>query len=201
MSATTPDPLLRPSAEPDRTSSATQFDRRVGRISLFAAAVLILTTFVIAVAFIRPTWRPALVRVLNPRLSYATGHTVDLAESVYGSAACTLIYFGRDSCDACQTAGPIVAGAAAPLVRDGLARLAIVVTGSVYESSDAIVAVFGAPDVAIVRLPVAEQQRLRLRAVPTLLAVNQSGRILLVREGLEQLKATDLSSRLREVLR
>lgn len=109
--------------------------------------------------------------------AYVAGQQVDVPAEWYNTARHTLVLFARESCSACQKAQPYLQ----TLVESVKGRASVVMAHPAgNEESDALFArSMGIPEANrhIVKT------RLRVKATPTLLLVNQQGAILAAWEG------------------
>jgi thioredoxin-like negative regulator of GroEL len=103
--------------------------------------------------------------------AYAAGQTVDVPADWYASAPYTLVLFARASCGACQQASPFLQ----QLVREmrGKGDVLFASPGLEPESDREYARTLGVPDDRTRQVPAG----LRVRATPTLVLVDRSGRI------------------------
>jgi hypothetical protein len=109
--------------------------------------------------------------------AYQAGETIDAPVEWYASAPRTLVLFGQASCGACQDATAYLQ----QLVTHLRNRAAIVVgsPGSALEEDTAWAQSFGVDRAAVFAVP----RRLRVKVTPTLVIVDQQGKILGAWEG------------------
>jgi thioredoxin-related protein len=111
--------------------------------------------------------------------TYAVGQRIDTPD-IYSGSRFTIILFARSSCGACQAAKPQLR-AIANLASTYLGVQMIVVPASDWSPEEgAYIHDLGLREEAVRHLSVSE---LKVRMVPTLVVVDQRGRIQLVQEG------------------
>jgi hypothetical protein len=153
-------------------------DRLIGRTAGFANATLAVALGITLAVVVWPRIESALG--VQPRAespAYATGQTIDVPAEWYQAKPYTLVLFTRASCGACQQAQPFLQ----QLIADVRAKGEVVVASPGLEPDlDREYARQLGVDPAHVRNVPAG---LRVRATPTLVLVNQRGRILGAWEG------------------
>jgi hypothetical protein len=156
-------------------------ERLIGRL---ATAVTIGCVAVVAItlgALALPSVRAKLGFPAARPVSYPIGDRIDVPASLYESAGQTLFVFARSSCTACQRSKPALTEIVAQIRRTPAARI-LVVTSDMHRASEVAYANdLGLDDAQVIGLNL---DGLRLRVVPTLVLVDQRGRIHYTSEGM-----------------
>ena len=156
----------------------TSRERLVHRVATAGALALVVLLVGTTAAVFRPRIAAALGIVPPPRPAvYAAGTTIDVPAAWYSEAPHTLVIFARESCVACQNAAPFLTGLVRNLAGSGVA-VAFAAAGPDVPANHAYAAAMGVPASAF-----HVSQRVRARATPTLVLVNQAGLIVESWEG------------------
>jgi thiol-disulfide isomerase/thioredoxin len=157
-----------------------EHDKVLGRGSLIVSLVLVLvvggTAGVVA-------W-PRLAKSVGtqaapkpPEPAYRVGDTVDVPRAWYASAPYTFVLFGQSTCGACQRAQPYLQELVAHL--NGRASVVLASPGVNRDAELRYARSLGLEDRALVEAT----RALKAKVTPTLLVVNQSGKVLGAWEG------------------
>lgn len=155
-----------------------QYDRVLGKAAVVAFTLLLVCAAVTTAAFFSPTVRSSLFPGFKPESGYLAGDVVDVPVKSHLQSRRTVILFARSSCSACQSS------------RDGIRQIVLAArargadammftpeSGSEAEFAYAESAGFGRSSVR------GTTHKLRVRLVPTILLVDDTGRILFAKEG------------------
>ncbi len=113
-------------------------------------------------------------------VAYTVGDRLDLDPATFTSSARTLFLFSQFSCGACQASKPTMAAMVADLAERPDTQVFLVVPDAVPEEERLFATELGLAPSRILRT---DLRRLRLRQVPTVVMADDSGKILLAREG------------------
>jgi hypothetical protein len=147
----------------------------------FGASLVMATVLAITLAFI--TW-PRVANALGletrpapPPPAYAVGATIDTPAAWHAATPHTLVIFARASCGACEKAQPFLKA----LVAELQPRTTVVLVGGpeTFTEDAAFGKAIGVADASMHPAPAG----LRVRATPTLVLVDATGRILAAWEG------------------
>ena len=157
-----------------------QRDARIGRAALWFAAACIVALAATVMALAVPGLSDEL-RGDRPPLAYTVGDRMDLDPARFSSSARTLFLFSRFSCGACQTSKPIMAALVAGVAKRPDVQVVLVVPDEVPDEERLFARELGLDSSHILQT---DLRRLRLRQVPSMVLTDDSGRILIAREGL-----------------
>jgi len=115
-----------------------------------------------------------------PTPSYAVGQKIDVSASLYERTARTVLLFARSSCQACQRSKLAMAALVHDLTEDPGVAVVLVTPGNMADIDRVFGRELGIEDARIVS---AATGTLRIRHVPAIVVVDNTGRILLTREG------------------
>lgn len=127
---------------------------------------------------------------------YSVGQRIDTPD-IYSGSRLTILLFTRSNCRGCQAAKPWLRTIADWASSSVDIRVAVVPVRQLSAAELAYVRELGLDERSVHVLPVSD---LKVRVVPTIIVVDQRGRIQFVREGLptsqDQATLQDLASRL-----
>jgi hypothetical protein len=156
-----------------------QRDSLLGRVALWLAAA--------SVAAVAATMLVLALPALSQRLgvegtivAYAEGGFIDLDPSTFASTPRTLFLFSRFSCGACQASKPVMAALVVDLALRPDVQIVLVTDDAVPEEERVFARELGIDASHIHRT---DLRRLRLRRVPTIVLADDTGKILMTREG------------------
>jgi thiol-disulfide isomerase/thioredoxin len=150
----------------------TATDTQVGRLARAANMILLAALAVTVTIAAWPRLTAAMGWHRTPAPVYSTGSTIDTPVAWHEQSKFTLVLFARSSCSACRTAQPFLKH----LVSNLRGRTAVVlVTTGKEEAADAEYALGLGLDAGAVKVA---PEGLRVRATPTLVLVNNRGRVL-----------------------
>ena len=155
-------------------------DALVGRVALLVAATAFLAVAATVLALALPSFAERYRTAPVPR-AYADGDSIDLEPAMYNATARTVFFFTRFSCGACQASKAVMAGIVADVAQRPGIRVALVTPEALPEEEQTFARDLG---LDLSQLYPTDLRRLRLRQVPTMILTDDSGRILMVREGL-----------------
>jgi hypothetical protein len=112
-----------------------------------------------------------------PEAAYRVGDMVDVPAAWYASTPYTFVLFGQSTCGACQRAQPYLKALVAHL--EGRAAVVLASPGGNRDAELRYAEAIGLDGRALVEAT----RTLRTRVTPTLLVLNQSGRVLGAWEG------------------
>lgn len=141
--------------------------------AIASAVLCVSTALVVAV----PSLRAAFVRSPS-RPSYQVGEHVDVSATLYSSSARTLLVFARHDCAACQRSKPALTATLTSLKTLDVAVFLMV--PDAIEDEMPFAREVGIEPSAVKTMKL---DQLRLRYVPTFVLVDQTGKILVAREG------------------
>ena len=170
-----------------------QRDARIGRAALWFAAACVVALAATVLALAVPGLSDELRGDREP-VAYTVGDRLDLDPATFTSSARTLFLFSQFSCGACQASKPTMAAMVADLANRPDTHVVLVVPDAVPEEERLFAQELGLNPSRIWRT---DLRRLRLRQVPTVVLADDSGKILLAREG--RLTETDRSDVLETV--
>jgi hypothetical protein len=153
-------------------------DRLLGRTAGFANATLAVALGVTLAVIVWPRVEASLGITPDAEpAAYAVGQTIDVPADWYQAKPYTLVLFARATCGACQQAQPFLQ----QLVADVRTKGDVIVgsPGLEPDADRAYARQLGLDDAHVRAVPAG----LRVRATPTLVLVNQRGRILGAWEG------------------
>jgi hypothetical protein len=150
----------------------TATDTQVGRL---ARAANILLLGALGVTLVIAGW-PRVTKAMGwnqtPPPVYATGSTIDTPVAWHQQTDFTLVLFARSSCAACQAAQPFLRHLVANL--KGRTAVVLVTTGKEPQADTRFAQGLGIQASEVKVAP----ENLRVRATPTLVLVNNRGRVL-----------------------
>jgi len=167
-------------------------DSALGTLALVVGITFGIAAVALSAAMARPVSRKAILNFFGSRTAYAVGQTVDLPSNWFQGSRLTLVMFARGSCQACEKSVPAVSAMVAELRRHPEIRFILAATGDELPMTKALAARLGFAESEVVPLAVVDQQRMKLRAVPTFLALDDQGSIRVLAEGLQQVQRSSL---------
>lgn len=157
--------------------SSDDFVRRLaGGLIISCAAVFIATVGALAM----PGVRAKLGFASATPVSYEVGSRIDLPALVYESSPYTVVLFARSSCGVCQAAKPLFGRLVADLKSASTTRVVLVVGTTSRHDEEKYAKELGLSETQLLRL---DLKSLRLRRVPTVVALDERGIVLFSREG------------------
>lgn len=171
-------------------------DRIVSRLAVAASVLFVVALAATVTAVAWPRVAHALgIKPAPVPPAYSAGDKIDVPADWYDDADRTLVVFARASCGACQTAQPFLKALFEVVRPSG----GVILSGSGREQvADAEYGrALGLPEVALKTTPAG----LRVRATPTLVWVDRTGKILAAWEGVgpetkqAEIRAAILASR------
>ena len=156
-----------------------QRDARIGRVALWFGAASVLALAVTVLVLAVPSLSETLRSDRQP-VAYTVGDRLDLDPATFTSSARTLFLFSRFSCGACQASKPTMAAIVADLAKRPDTHVVLVVPDAVPDEERLFALELGLDPSQILRT---DLHRLRLRQVPTMVLADESGKILIAREG------------------
>jgi hypothetical protein len=171
-------------------------DFALGKAALVASITFSIAAIGLGGAMLRPASREAVLAWLGPGTAYVVGQSIDVPSHWYHGSRLTLIMFARGSCQGCEKSIPVVSNVVAELRRHAGIRLVLAATGDELPVTKTLGARLGFSEPEIIPLPVADQQRMKLRVVPTILALDRQGSIRVLAEGLQQVQRSGLADEL-----
>lgn len=151
-------------------------DRSLRVIVTVVGAVLIFASLALVAAFAFPPVKRALVGSSNA--AYAVGERIDVDRALYAKTPFTVLLFARSTCRACVLSKPLMAAVVAALHGKATVRLVLAMPDASEDSLEFAREIGLSSDAVVTVKP----GTLRLRTVPTIAVVSQSGIIIGLRE-------------------
>ena len=157
-----------------------------GRLGRLANRLLVSITIGLVTVAVVTGWL-----VFSPRLrllvgletsstGYEVGQQIDVPSKVYAGYRTTVIVFSRSTCPGCRRAKPLLARIGTRLQHSSTARMAIVTAVEHTEDEIQYAADLGIARNAMFRV---NPYDVRAAMTPTVVVVNQNGRVVFVRQG------------------
>ena len=160
-----------------------------GRVALAISTLMA----VVVVSTIAVVLSPSLRETLGIDTGYRVDGQIDLPASAYASTRRTVFFFALSDCPGCRQVQPALAGLAELLTKGKSARFVLVTSERRREAGAQYAADLGLAAESVIYT---DLTALKVRQVPALVVVDNSGSILFVRDGAPSSADIDTVARL-----